>query len=116
MIHNLARAAAVAAFVAGTLLAPVSATAATFPTATVSYAGLNLASTQGRATLDRRVARAADRVCGVSYDERLMRAQVAARRCAADARDKARPALETAYRAAADKQLAARDMSVTVTP
>jgi UrcA family protein len=114
MIHNLARAAVVAAFIAGTLLAPLPATAAGAD-ATVSYADLNLASSAGKAALDRRVARAADRVCGVG-DERFLRLQAIARRCAAEARDKARPAIETAYRAATDRQLAARDMSVTVTP
>ncbi|MCP3729845.1 UrcA family protein [Sphingomonas sp. MG17] len=115
MLHNLARAAAIAAFVAGTLLAPVPAQAGGERSANVRYSDLNLASATGKAMLERRVASAADRVCGVA-NEQMPRLIAAARRCAATARESARPAIELAYRNAANGQLAARDMSVTVAP
>ena len=43
--------------------ATASAAETTVPTKAVNYADLNLASAAGRATLDRRIARAVDTVC-----------------------------------------------------
>ncbi|HEY0621844.1 UrcA family protein [Sphingomonas sp.] len=111
MLFNLARAAAIAA----ALIAAVPAFAGGAKSANVSYADLNLASALGKATFERRVSRAADRVCGVELGRDIV-AQAAAKRCAAAARESARPAVELAYRNAANRQLAARDMSVTVAP
>jgi UrcA family protein len=111
MFCNLARAAAIAA----ALIAAVPAIAGGAKSVNVSYADLNLASATGKATLERRVARAADRVCGIAYEENLALKE-AAKRCAVAARESAWPAIELAYRNAANGQLAARDMSVTVAP
>ncbi|WP_380876310.1 UrcA family protein [Sphingomonas sp. DBB INV C78] len=41
-----------------------------FATARVSYADLNLSTAEGRATLDRRISRAARRVCVMAPDHR----------------------------------------------
>jgi UrcA family protein len=111
MLCNLARAAAIAA----ALIAVVPAFAGGAKSANVSYADLNLASASGKATFERRIVRAADRICGVAL-ERHLALQQAAKQCAAGARESARPSIELAYRNAANRQLAARDMSVTVAP
>ncbi len=111
MSFNLARAAAISA--ALVLAAPASADGT--KSVKVSYADLNLSSAAGRNTLDRRVARTADRICGVALEQHL-ELQAVAKRCAATARESARPAIELAHRNAANRQLAARDMSVTVAP
>lgn len=111
MLCNLARAAALAAM----LLAAVPAIAADARSVQVSHADLNLATAAGKAMFDRRVVRASHRVCGVA-NESLMRLRTAALRCAANAREAARPAIETAYRNAGNRQLASQDVSITVTP
>lgn len=111
MLSNLARAAVIAA----ALVAAAPAIAEGAKSVKVSYADLNLSSALGKTALDRRVARAADRVCRVGHERDLM-LEAAAKRCAADARESTQPAIELAYRKAADRQLAARDMSVTVAP
>jgi len=111
MLFNLARAAAIAA----ALIAAVPAFAGGAKSANVSYADLNLASAPGKATFERRIARAADRICGVALEQHLA-LQQAAKRCAVTARESAQPAIQLAYRNAANRQLAARDMSVTVAP
>ena len=111
MLFNLARAAAIAA----ALIAAVPAIAGGGKSVKVSYAGLNLASASGKAELDRRVARAAARMCGVGLEQHLV-LEAAAERCAIAARESAQPGIELAYRNAAGRQLAARDMSVTVAP
>ena len=111
MLSNLARPAALA----GVLIAAVPAHAGGAKSANVSYADLNLASATGKAMLERRVSRAANRICGFGLEQNL-RMQAAAQRCATAARESARPAIELAYRNAANRQLAARDMSVTVAP
>ena len=116
-MFNISMRGGAAAAIAACLLTPTMATATTGPTksAKVSYAGLNLTSATGKATLERRVSRAADRVCGVGL-QRDIRLAAITRRCAAEARAAARPAIELAYRNAADGQLAAQDVSVTVAP
>ena len=111
MSFNLAHAAAIAA----ALVSAVPAAADEAKSVEVSYADLNLSSATGRDALDRRIARVANRICGVGLEREVMR-QMLAERCAADARESARPAIELAYRNAANRQLAARDMSVTVAP
>lgn len=111
MSFNLAHAAAIAAVLV--FAAPAAADGA--KSVKVSYADLNLSSAAGRDALDRRVARTAERICGVALESDLAM-QMAAKRCAANARESARPAIELAHRNAANRQLAARDMSVTVAP
>ncbi|WP_343520221.1 UrcA family protein [Sphingomonas sp.] len=111
MLSNLARAAAIAA----ALLAAVPAFADGERSVEVSYADLNLASAQGKAAFERRLKAAAARVCGVGL-ERDLRLHKVTQRCAATALESTGPAVELAYRNAADRQLAARDMSVTVAP
>jgi UrcA family protein len=111
MLSNLARAAAIAA----ALIAAAPAIAGGEKSVKVSYADLNLSSALGKATLDHRIARAADRMCGVGLEQHLA-LEALAQRCAAGARESARPGIELAYRNAANRQLAARDMSVTVAP
>jgi UrcA family protein len=85
-LQMLARAAALAAGVLA--LTPVHAG----NHATVSHGDLDLASAQGRKTLERRVAVAADRVCHVEHTRELARA-IAQRACATQARASAAPAL-----------------------
>lgn len=111
MSFNLARAAAIGA--ALVLAAPASADGT--KSVQVSYADLNLSNAAGREALDRRVARTADRICGVEPG-RDVKMQALAKHCARNARESARPAIELAHRNAANRQLAARDMSVTVAP
>lgn len=111
MSFNLAHAAAIAA----ALVSAVPAAADQAKSVEVSYADLNLSSATGRDTLDRRIARTADRICGVEIG-RDVKKQALAKQCAREARESARPAIELAYRNAANRQLAARDMSVTVAP
>lgn len=111
MLSNLARAAAITA----ALIAAVPAIAGGAKSVKVSYADLNLSSATGKIEFDRRIARAANRVCGVGFEKGLD-LDAAAKRCAAGARESAQPGIELAYRKAANRQLAARDMSVTVAP
>ncbi len=111
MLSNLARAAVVAAALAAA--APAIAEGA--KSVKVSYADLNLSSAPGKAALERRIARAADRVCRVGHEQGLQ-LKAAAKRCAAETRESTQPAIELAHRNAANQQLAARDMSVTVAP
>lgn len=111
MLFNLARAAAIAA----ALIAAVPAIADGTKSVKVSYADLNLATESGRLALDRRVARTAARICAVPVEQDLAML-AAAKRCAVKARASAQPAIELAHRNAANRQLAARDMSVTVAP
>ena len=111
MLCNLVRAAAIAA----ALLASVPAIAGGEKTVKVSYADLNLANADGRATFDRRIAIAIRHVCGPT-NQRDFAMDKAARRCASTARESVRPAVQLAHRNAARRQLAARDMSVTVAP
>jgi UrcA family protein len=111
MLHNLARAAAIAA----ALLAAIPAVADGAKSVQVSYADLNLASAQGKASFERRINAAAQRVCGPAPGLNLVM-QAAANRCVAATLESTQPAIELAYRNAASRQLAARDMSVTVAP
>lgn len=111
MLFNLARAAAITA----ALIASAPAVAGGAKSVKVSYADLNLSSTSGKALFAERIDAAVDHVCGVGIDRDLMM-QAAAKRCAANVRESARPAIELAHRNAANRQLAARDMSVTVAP
>lgn len=111
MLSNLARAAAIAA----ALLAAVPAVADGAKSVQVSYADLNLASAQGKASFERRIGVAAQRVCGPAYQRDLMML-AATKRCVAATLESTQPAIELAYRNAANRQLAARDMSVTVAP
>jgi UrcA family protein len=111
MLSNLARAAAIAA----ALIAAVPAIASGAKSVKVSYADLNLTSSTDKARFERRIARAADRVCGVELG-RDVQLQAATKRCAAETRESLRPAIQLAHRNAANRQLAARDMSVTVAP
>lgn len=115
MLNQCTRGAVIAAFTTGALLAAAPATAGETKSAKVHFAGLDLTSASGRATLERRVSRAADQVCGVEMEREIGRAMLA-RRCASNARASARPALELAYRNAADRRLAAQDVSVIVAP
>lgn len=111
MLFNLARAAAIAA----ALIAAGPAIAGGAKSVKVSFADLNLSSSAGRLELDRRVARAANRVCNVPVGRDLM-AQMIAKKCTETARESTRPVIELAYRNAANRQLAARDMNVIVAP
>lgn len=111
MLCNLARAAAIAA----ALLAAVPAAADGAKSVQVSYADLNLNSADGKAVFDRRIQFAAKRVCGPAQHRDLVM-MAAANRCIAATLESTRPAVELAYRNAASRQLAARDMSVTVAP
>lgn len=111
MLCNLARAAAIAA----ALLAAVPAAADGTRSVEVSYADLNLASAQGKSTFERRLKAAAARACGVGYERDLTLHKIT-KRCAAAALESVNPAVELAYRNAANRQLAAREMSVTVAP
>lgn len=110
MLTNLARAAAIAA----ALLAAVPAFAGE-KAVQVSYADLNLASAHGKATFDRRLKQAAQRVCGPAPQMEVVRI-AANNRCVTATLESIAPAIELAHRNAADRQLAARDMSVTVAP
>lgn len=111
MLCNLARAAAITA----ALLAAVPAIAAGAKSVQVSYADLDLASAHGKAAFDRRIQHAAQRVCGPVLQRDLMMT-AAVNRCVAATLESIQPAVELAYRNAANRQLAARDMSVTVAP
>lgn len=116
MLNILMRggATAAAAVTAMVMLTP-AATAEGAPSTRVSYAGLNLTNAAGKATFERRVKRAADRVCRVGKN-RDISLDAIARRCAKEARAAAQPAMELAYRNAADKRLATQDVNVTVAP
>lgn len=111
MLCNLARAAAITA----ALIAAVPAAADGAKSVQVSYGDLDLASTQGKSAFERRLKAAAARACGVNLERELKRLELS-KRCAATALESAAPAIELAYRKAANRQLAARDMSVTVAP
>ena len=110
MLSNLARAAAIAA----ALLASVPAIAGA-KSVKVSYADLNLASMHGKAAFDRRIAAAAQRVCGPASQLNLVM-HAATNRCVAATIELAQPAVQLAHRDSANQQLAARDVSVTVAP
>lgn len=110
MLFNLARAAAIAAAL---IAAPAIAGGA--KSVKVSYADLNLSSTNGKALFAQRIDAAVEHVCGSSFQRELALA-AEARRCATAARESTAPAIELAHRNAANRQLAARDMSVTVAP
>lgn len=111
MLHNLARAAAIAA----ALIAAVPAIASGAKSVKVSYADLNLSSSSDKALFAQRIDAAVERLCG-STDQRELAKALEARRCTAAALESVGPAVELAYRNAASRQLAARDMSVTVAP
>lgn len=70
-------AAATAAFAA--IVPPASAQG--MPTTTVSYADLDLSSAAGMTTIERRIAGAADRVCGVSATVSDLGTRVAQAKC-----------------------------------
>ena len=72
-----------AALALGLAAAPVTARSDTQAMIAVPYADLNLSSEEGRAALDRRLARAAREVCGGKPDLRDMRARAAFRECLA---------------------------------
>ena len=64
---NTIKAIAAAFALAATIAAPaVSAQAATSSSASVSYADLNLSTEKGREVLDKRIVRAAEKICGPS--------------------------------------------------
>lgn len=111
MLFNLARAAAIAA----ALIAAVPAFADGAKSVKVSYADLNLSSAHGKSVFDRRIAHAARRVCGPASQLNLV-LHAATNRCVNAAIASAHATVELAYRNAANRQLAARDMSVTVAP
>ena len=111
MLCNLARAAAIAA----ALLASVPAIAGGEKAVKVSYADLDLASAHGKAAFDRRIAAAAQRLCGPASQLNLV-LHAATVRCVAATIESAQPAVQLAHRDAASQQLAARDVSVTVAP
>lgn len=111
MLSNLARAAAIAA----ALTAAVPAIAGGAKSVKVSYADLNLASTSGRMSFAERIDAAVERVCGSPFQRDLSLA-AEARRCATATRELTNPAIQLALRNAANRQLAAREMSVTVAP
>jgi len=111
MLSNLARAAAVAA----ALIAAAPAIAGGEKSVKVAYADLNLASSSGKAVFAERIDAAIARVCG-STTQRDLTMAIAASRCATATRASHAPAIELAHRNAANRQLAARDMSVTVAP
>ncbi len=111
MYSNLARAAAIAA----ALLAAVPAIAGGEKSVRVSHADLNLASSSGKLTFERRIKAAARRICDAAPDNNLAM-QHGDNRCAAAALASTRPAIELAVRNAGNRQLAARDMSVIVAP
>lgn len=110
MLFNLARAATIAAAL---IAAPAIAGGA--KSVKVSYADLNLSSTNGKTQFTQRINAAVERVCGSIFQRDLAFA-AEARRCAAATRESTAPAIELAHRNAANRQLAARDMSVTVAP
>jgi len=111
MLSNLARAAAIAA----ALIAAVPAVAGGAKSVKVSYADLNLSSASGRTLFAERIEDAVERVCGSPFQRDLSMA-AEARRCATATRELTAPAIQLAHRNAANRQLAARDMSVTVAP
>jgi len=111
MLFNLARAAAIAA----ALIAAVPAFAGGAKSAKVSYADLNLSSSTGKAQFAQRIDSAVERLCGSTSQRELAKA-LEARRCTTAALESVEPAIELAHRNAATRQLAARDMSVTVAP
>ncbi|WP_447724679.1 UrcA family protein [Sphingomonas koreensis] len=111
MLFNLARAAAIAA----ALIAAVPAIAGGAKSVKVSYADLNLSSTTGRVVFAQRINAAVARVCGSPFQRDLAMA-AESRRCATTTRESTGPAIQLAHRNAANRQLAARDMSVTVAP
>ena len=110
MFANLARAATIAA-----ALIAAPAIAGGEKSVKVSYADLNLASATGRALFADRIDAAVERVCGSTLQRDVAMA-AASRRCAATTRQSTDPAIQLAHRNAANRQLAARDMSVTVAP
>ena len=79
---------------------PLTVTSRPGPSATrtVSYADLNLASTAGQQTLNRRIAGAVRSVCSNPMAGQLSE-RSADRRCAAEARKKAEPQAAAAIRA-----------------
>ena len=84
---------------ASALLVPTATQAATTNSVRVSYADLNLASDQGRGTLERRIAFAAKTVCEIE-DSRELALASATRLCRGDAVESARPAFDAAVNAA----------------
>lgn len=111
MSFNLARATAIAA--ALTIAAP--AIAGGQAQVKVSYADLDLSSTTGKLRFAKRIDLAIKKVCGSPADWELAMAMVS-RRCANETRTSIDPAIQLAHRNAAGRQLAARDLSVTVAP
>lgn len=82
--------------------------------ADVRYGDLNLTSEQGAATLNRRIALAAEKVCG-RPDRRDIKASQAASSCRADAIAAAKPTVELAIANARNGQsYAANQASLTV--
>lgn len=112
MFPQLARAAALGA----ALLVSLPATAGQVKPIHVSYADLDLSAAAGKAALERRIARAADSVCGGRANPRDLVDSAHRERCVASALDSVRPAVDLAFRNAATRQLAARDQSVRVAP
>lgn len=112
MFANFARAAALGAV----LLVSLPAAAGNGKSVQVSYSDLNLTSAAGKQAFERRIARAADAVCGNPATARDLVASAHRKRCVVAALDSARPAIELAFRNAATQQLAAREQSVRVAP
>ncbi|MCR5871991.1 MULTISPECIES: UrcA family protein [unclassified Sphingomonas] len=111
MITNFARAAALGA----ALLVSLPTVAGQGKHVRVSYADLDLTADAGKKTFERRIARAADAVCGPT-DGRDLAGVVRHKRCVATALESSRPAVELAFRNSATRQLAARDQSIRVAP
>lgn len=84
--------------VASALLVPTVSQAAETSSMRVSYADLNLASDDGRGTLQRRMTSAAEAVCAIE-DSRELALATAAGLCRSDALQRALPAYEAAVAA-----------------
>ncbi|MFL6730507.1 MAG: UrcA family protein [Sphingomicrobium sp.] len=84
---------------ASAVVAPTVSQAATANSYRVSYADLNLASSNGRLVLQRRMAFGARVVCEIE-DSREMALATATNACRSDAIDGSRPAYEAAVAAA----------------
>jgi UrcA family protein len=84
---------------ASALLVPTASQAATANSYRVSYADLNLASDNGRQTLERRIAFGARVVCEIE-DSRELALAAATNACRSDASQGAQPAFEAAVAAA----------------
>lgn len=100
-----------AALAAMTLAMPASA-AQQQGSATVSYADLNLSSETGRATLERRLGKAARTACA-AQPTRILSLEAAGKRCMKQAIADARPAVDAVLARAGSPMLASADTAHT---